>query len=232
MAQSNELKATARGKVGKGAAKHVRSSGLVPGVVYGDKRPAEPINIPYADLWKHYKSGRFLSTVFQLELGGAKQQVIPRDVQLDPVKDFVIHVDFQRITKDATVRVGIPVKFFNHEKSPGLKRGGVLNIVRYEIELYCPANAIPDQLEVNLEGLEIGSSVHISAVKLPPNTRPTITDRDFTVATIAGAKAEEVEVKPEAVAAEGEAAAAGAEGAPAADGAAKGAAPAKDDKKK
>jgi len=230
MAQSIELKATARAKVGKGAAKHVRLTGLVPGVIYGDKRPAEPINIPYADIWKHYKGGRFLSTVFQLDVAGAKQQVIPREVQVDRVKDFVIHVDFQRIAKDATVRVGIPVHFFNHEKSPGLKRGGVLNIVRHEIELFCPADAIPDHLEVNLEGLEIGSSVHISAITLPPNTRPTIADRDFTVATIAGAKAEEVEVKPEAAAAEGEAAA-GAEGA-AAEGAAKGAAPAKDEKKK
>jgi len=230
MAQSIELKATARAKVGKGAAKHVRLTGLVPGVIYGDKRPAEPINIPYADIWKHYKGGRFLSTVFQLDVAGAKQQVIPREVQVDRVKDFVIHVDFQRIAKDATVRVGIPVHFFNHEKSPGLKRGGVLNIVRHEIELFCPADAIPDHLEVNLEGLEIGSSVHISAITLPANTRPTIADRDFTVATIAGAKAEEVEVKPEAAAAEGEAAA-GAEGA-AAEGAAKGAAPAKDEKKK
>ena len=231
MAQSVELKATAREKVGKGAARHVRSTGLVPGVVYGDKRTPEPINIPYAEIWKHYKGGRFLATVFQLELNGAKQQVIPRDVQLDPVKDFVIHVDFQRIAKDATIRVGIPVHFFNHEKSPGLKRGGVLNVVRHEIELFCPADAIPDRLEVNLEGLEIGASVHISAIALPPNTRPTIADRDFTVATIAGAKAEEVEVKPEAVAAEGDAAAAGAEAA-AAEGGAKAAAPAKDEKKK
>lgn len=230
MAQSIELKATARGKVGKGAAKHVRNNGLVPGVVYGDKRPAEPINIPYTEVWKHYKGGRFLSTVFQLEVDGSPQQVIPRDVQVDPVKDFVIHVDFQRIAKDATVRVGIPVVFLNHEKSPGLKRGGVLNIVRHEVELFCPADAIPDHLEVDLEGLEIGASVHISAVKLPANTRPTITDRDFTVATIAGAKAEEVEVKPEAAIAEGEAAAAGAEGAAAEGG--KAAAPAKDEKKK
>ena len=230
MAQSIELKATAREKVGKGAAKNVRRTGLVPGVVYGDKRAAEPINIAYADIWKHYKGGRFLATVFQLDVGGARQQVIPRDVQLDPVKDFVIHVDFQRIAKDATIRVGIPVHFINHEKSPGLKRGGVLYVVRHEVELFCPADAIPDHLEVNLEGLEIGSSVHISAIKLPANTRPTITDRDFTVATIAGAKAEEAEVKPEA-AGEGEAAAAGADGA-AAEGGAKAAAPAKDEKKK
>lgn len=230
MAQSIELKATARAKVGKGAAKHVRKTGLIPGVVYGDKRPAEPINIAYPDVWKHYKGGRFLSTVIQLDIDGARQQVIPRDVQVDPVKDFVIHVDFQRIAKDATVRVGIPVLFRNHEKSPGLKRGGVLNIVRHEVELFCPADAIPDQLEVDLEGLEIGASVHISAVKLPANTRPTITDRDFTVATIAGAKAEEVEAKPEAAAAEGEAAAAGAE--PAKGAADAKAAPAKDEKKK
>jgi len=230
MAQSIELKATARDKVGKGAAKHVRRTGLVPGVIYGDKKSPEAINLPYTEVWKHYKGGRFLATVFQLEVNGAKQQVIPRDVQVDPVKDFVMHVDFQRIAKDATIRVGIPVHFLNHEKSPGLKRGGVLNVVRHEVELFCPADAIPDHLEVNLEGLEIGASVHISAIQLPPNTRPTIADRDFTVATIAGAKAEEVEVKPEAAVAEGEAAAAGAEGA-AAEGA-KAGAPAKDEKKK
>ena len=227
MAQSIELKATARDKVGKGAAKNVRRTGLVPAVVYGDKRPAEPINVAYGDVWQHYKNGRFLATVFNLDVGGVKQQVLPRDVQLDPVKDFIIHVDFQRIAKDAVIRVAIPVNFHNHEKSPGLKRGGVLNIVRYEIELFVPADAIPDHLDVDLTGLEIGDSVHISAIKLPPNTKPAITDRDFTVATIAGAKAEEAEVKPEvAAAAEGEAAAEGAAAG------AKGAAPAKDEKKK
>ena len=220
MAQSIELKATARDKVGKGAAKAVRRTGLVPAVIYGDKRPAEPINIAYGDVWKHYKNGRFLSTVFFIDVAGTKQQVLPRDVQLDPVKDFIIHVDFQRIAKDATIRVAIPVHFLNHEKSPGLKRGGVLNIVRQQVELFCPADAIPDHLEVNLEGLEIGDSVHISAVKLPPNTKPTISDRDFTIVTVVGAKAEEAEVKPEAAAA--------AEGA-AADAKA---APAKDEKKK
>jgi large subunit ribosomal protein L25 len=153
-------------------------------------------------------------------------------LQLDPVKDFIIHVDFQRIAKNAIIRVAIPVKFSNHEKSPGLKRGGVLNIVRLDVELFCPADAIPDHLDVNLEGLEIGDSVHISAVTLPANTRPTIADRDFTIATIVGAKAEEVETTTTAVAAEGDAAAA--EGAPAADakGGAKAAAPAKDEKKK
>jgi large subunit ribosomal protein L25 len=231
MAQSIELKATARDKVGKGAAKTVRRTGLVPGVIYGDKRPAEPINVPYADLWKHYRGGRFLATIFQIEVGGTKQRVLPRDVQLDPVKDFIIHVDFQRVSKDATIRVAIPVKFSNHEKSPGLKRGGVLNIVRLEVELFCPADAIPDHLDVNLEGLEIGDSVHISAIKLPPNTKPTITDRDFTVATIVGAKAEEAEAATSAAAGEGEAAAA--EGAAGdAKGGAKAAAPAKDEKKK
>ena len=233
MAQSIELKATARDKVGKGAAKNVRRTGLVPGVIYGDKRAAEPINVPYSELWKHYRGGRFLSTMFQIEVGGgAAQQVIPRDVQVDPVKDYIIHVDFQRIAKNAVIRVAIPVKFGNHEKSPGLKRGGVLNIVRHEVELFCPADAIPDHLDVDLEGTEIGDSIHISAVKLPPNTRPTIADRDFTVATIAGAKAEEVEVAASAVPVEGEAAAA--EGAPAdaAKAGAKAAAPAKEEKKK
>lgn len=212
MAQTNELKATARERVGKGAARTFRRSGQVPGVIYGDKRPPEPINLTYADVWQHYQSGRFLSTVFQIDLAGAKQQVIPRDVQVDPVRDFLTHVDFQRVAKGAVIRVGIPVSFVNQDKSPGLKRGGVLNVVRYEVELLCPADAIPEKLVVDLEGLEIGASVHISQIKLPANTKPVIQDRDFTVATIAGAVAEE-EAKTTEAAVEGAVAAAAPEAA-------------------
>jgi large subunit ribosomal protein L25 len=231
MAQSTELKATVRARVGKGAARSMRRSGQVPGVIYGGKMPAEAILVPFTDVWKHVQTGRFLATVFDIDLDGVKQQVIPRDVQLDPVKDFVIHVDFQRIAKGAVIRVGIPVVFLNHEKSPGLKRGGVLNVVRHEIEVFCPADNIPQKIEVNLEGLEIGDSVHISSVTLPESTKPTIQDRDFTIATIAGAVKEE-EVKPATeLGAEGEAGAAPTEAA-ASDAAKAAAAPAKDEKKK
>ena len=135
--------------------------------------------------------GKFLSTVIDLNVDGKKARVIPREVQLDPVKDQPIHVDFQRVGAGARIRVNVPVRFANESLSPGLKRGGVLNVVRHEIEVTCPADAIPDYFEFNLEGLEIGRSVHISAIKLPEGVKPTILNRDFTVATIAGHKIEE-----------------------------------------
>jgi len=161
--------------------------------------------------------------VFDLDVGGKKARVIPREVQLDPVKDIPIHVDFQRIGAGARIRVNVPVRFANESLSPGLKRGGVLNVVRHEIEVTCPAEAIPDYFEFNLEGLEIGRSIHISAIKLPEGVTPTILNRDFTVATIAGHKIEE-EPTPgaEAAAVEGAVPAEGEEGAPAAEAAAEG----------
>ena len=156
--------------------------------------------------------------MFDLDVGGKKARVIPREVQLDPVKDWPIHVDFQRIGAGARIRVNVPVRFVNESLSPGLKRGGVLNVVRHEIEVTCPADAIPDYFEFNLEGLEIGRSVHISAIKMPEGVKPTILNRDFTVATIAGHKIEE-EPTPgaEAAAVEGAVPAEGEEGAPAAE---------------
>ena len=162
--------------------------------------------------------GKFLSTVFDLDVDGKKARVIPREVQLDPVKDWPIHVDFQRVGAGARIRVNVPVRFANESLSPGLKRGGVLNVVRHEIEVTCPADAIPDYFEFNLEGLEIGRSVHISAIKLPEGVKPTILNRDFTVATIAGHKIEE-EPTPgaEVAAVEGAVPAEGEEGAPAAE---------------
>jgi large subunit ribosomal protein L25 len=225
MAESIELKATARPRVGKGAARVMRKEGRVPAVIYGDKQPPEPIALAYQDLLKPYNSGRFLQTVYTIDVAGRKARVIPRDVQVDPVMDFMTHVDFQRVGKDGVIRVAIPVEFVNQATSPGLKRGGVLNIVRHEVELYCPVDRIPHHIEVNLDGLEIGASVHISAVKLPADTKPVIQSRDFTIATIAGAVQEVVETP-----AEGEGAEAAAEGAaaPAADG--KAAAPAGDAK--
>lgn len=188
MAEANQIKATSRPSSGKGAARAVRRAGNVPCVVYGgDDKAAATIAVDGNELFKLIKRGRFLSTVFEIDVDGKKSRAIPRDVQLDPVKDTPIHVDFQRIGADNRVRVGVPVKFFNDALSPGLKRGGVLNIVRHEVEVWAPADKIPAQFEIDLEGLEIGRSIHISAVKLPDGVQPTITDRDFTVATIAGA---------------------------------------------
>ena len=224
MAEVIEIKASARPRAGKGAARAARREGMVPGIIYGAEKDAQTVAVDFNELRKLVLRGRFLSTVFEVNVDGTRQRVLPREVQFDPVKDLPIHVDFQRIAADGRVRVGVPVKFFNEALSPGLKRGGVLNIVRHEIELWCPAQSIPPFLEVNLEGLEIGRSVHISAVKLPEGVRPTITDRDFTVATIAGAVALKVDEEEVAAAAPVEGAAA--PEAAAAAGDAKGAAPA------
>lgn len=219
------LKATARPRAGKGAARQARREGNVPAVIYGDNQTPETIAIEYNELWKQILKGHFTASVFDVDIAGkGKIRVIPRDVQVDPVKDFPIHVDFLRVGKDGIIRVAVPVKFLNETLSPGLKRGGILNIVRHEVEVFCPYDRIPAAFEVNLEGTDIGTSIHISAVALPDGVRPVIANRDFTIATIAGVRKEE-EAAAEAAPAAGAAPAAAAKGAaPAA--AAKGAAPA------
>ncbi|RUT34963.1 50S ribosomal protein L25/general stress protein Ctc [Arsenicitalea aurantiaca] len=179
-----ELNAKARSGVGKGAARALRREGLIPAVIYGDKKPPLTISIAYKDAMKRIYAGGFLSHVITVDVDGEKHQVIPRDYQLDPVRDFAMHVDFLRVTAGSRIDVEVPVHFDNEEQSPGLKRGGTLNIVRHTVELSCPADAIPEEIRVDLTGTEIGDSIHISAVKLPRNVEPTIKDRDFTVATI------------------------------------------------
>jgi large subunit ribosomal protein L25 len=223
----SEIKATQRRQSGKGGARGIRREGDVPGIVYGGGKDPEAIALNERELALLVARGKFLSTVFELDLDGRKLQVIPREVQVDPVKDTPLHVDLQRVTPTARIRVNVPVRFINESLSPGLKRGGVLNVVRHEIEVTCPANAIPDHFEFNLEGLDIGRSVHISAIKLPEGVRTTIINRDFTVATIAGHKIEE-EATPgaEAAAVEGAVAAEGEEAAAAAADTAEGKAPA------
>ena len=191
MAETIELKAAVRESAGKGAARAIRRQGRVPAVIYGEKKSPETISLESRDLWQQIKTGTFLSTVFTIDLNGDKTRVIPRDLQLDPVRDFPVHVDFLRLGEGASITVEVPVSFINEEESPGLKRGGVLNIVRHAIEVLCPVDAIPERIEADLEGLEIGDSLHISAITLPEGVEPTITDRDFTVATIAGRAAEE-----------------------------------------
>ncbi|HEU4986434.1 MAG TPA: 50S ribosomal protein L25/general stress protein Ctc [Rhizobiaceae bacterium] len=183
--ETYELKAEARERVGKGSARELRRNGKIPAVIYGDKQPPLSIALPYKDVHLKVHAGGFMTTIATIDVGGKKIQVLPKDYQLDPVRDFTMHVDFLRIGKDTIVTVNIPVHFLNEEAAPGIKRGGVLNIVRHEIEFTCPATAIPDAIEIDLTGLDIGDSVHISAVKLPEGVSPTITDRDFTIATIA-----------------------------------------------
>lgn len=207
-----ELQATARARAGKGAARAVRREGKVPAVIYGDKKEPETIAIEYNLLVNLLRRGGFLSSVFDIKFDGKSVRALTRDVQFDPVKDTPLHVDFQRVGGDGQIRVMVPVEIINEEKSPGMKRGGVLNIVRREIEVFCPANAIPDNLILDLDGVEIGTSIHISAIALPTGVTPTIADRDFTVATIAGSAA----AKSDASSDDGEEAAAG-DAAPAGD---------------
>lgn len=185
MAEILTLKAEARTKSSKGAVRSIRLAGRVPAVIYGDKKTPELISIDYKAVNALYQTGTFASALLNIEIDGRTERVIPRDVQREVVRDFIIHVDFLRLGKNATVTVNVPVHFMNHEASPGLKAGGVLNIVRHEIELVCPAESIPEQIEIDLTGYEMATSIHISSVKFAQGVRPTITDRDFTVATIA-----------------------------------------------
>lgn len=196
MADIKQLSATPRPSAGKGAARAVRREGRVPAVIYGGKQDPVTISLDNNELTKLVGTGTFLSTLFELEVDGSKTRVLPRDLQLDPVRDFPIHVDFLRLGKGASIAVEVQCNFINEEECPGLKVGGVLNVVRYTLELVCPAESIPESIDIDLTGLELGDGVHISAVTLPEGVAPTITDRDFTIATIAtpaGLTAEEEE---------------------------------------
>jgi large subunit ribosomal protein L25 len=181
---ATELKAQARDRVGKGAARELRRQGLIPAVIYGDKKSPLPIAISYNEAMKRIYAGGFLSHVLTVDVAGDKHRVIPRDYQLDPVRDFALHVDFLRVSANTKLNVEVHVHFTNEEKSPGLKRGGTLNIVRHTVELSCSPEAIPEEIVVDLSGTDIGDSLHISMVKLPDGVEPVIHDRDFTIATI------------------------------------------------
>lgn len=182
---TNTLKAEARERVGKGSARHLRRNGKIPAVIYGDKQPPLAIALPRKDVTLKIHAGGFMTTVLAIEVDGKKIEVLPKEYQLDPVRDFVMHVDFLRVSKDSVVTVEVPVQFLGEDVSPGIKRGGVLNIVRHAIELQCAAGNIPDLVEIDISKLDIGDTIHISAVNLPADTVPTITDRDFTIASIA-----------------------------------------------
>jgi large subunit ribosomal protein L25 len=179
------LKASARDRVGKGAARALRRDDKIPAVIYGDKKPPLSIALDQNEMTRLLHGGGFMTTIFDIEVDGSSERVIPRDFQVEPVRDFLIHVDFLRIAEGAVIAIDIPVHFRNHEQSPGIKRGGVLNVVRHTVELYVPADRIPEFLDASLAGLDINDSLHISAIALPEGARPVIADRDFTVATIA-----------------------------------------------
>ena len=180
-----------REKIGTGGARATRNSGLVPGVLYGGARGSIPIEINAKDVEMAIRSGKFLSHMVEIDHRGERQPVIPRAIQFHPVSDKPLHVDLYRVEENAEIAIDVVVHFRNHEASPGLKRGGVLNIVRHNLRLKCQANKIPEEVVIGLTGLEIGDSIHISQVKLPEGARPAIGDRDFTIAAIAGRKTEE-----------------------------------------
>ena len=206
MAETPVLEAVARAGTGKGAARSARREGYVPGVIYGGGEAPETINVKFNVLLKQLKAGRFLSTLINVKVDGKDNKVICRGVQRDVVKDLPTHVDFLRLSDRSRIALFIPVEYVNRDKSPGLKRGGALIEVRPEIELMVTAGDIPEKIVVDLTGTEILDSIHISHVSLPPGARPTITDRDFVIASIqapSGLRAEESEGEGEAEAAEG-----------------------------
>ncbi len=181
---AKELKAQARTGVGKGAARALRREGLIPAVIYGDKKPPLPIAISYNEAMKRILAGGFLSHSLVVEVDGEKHSVIPRDYQLDPVKDKALHVDFLRIAKGSKLNVQVPVRFINEELSPGLKRGGTLNVVHHTLDLTVDAANIPEFVEVDLEGKDIGDIIHISSVKLPAGATDHSHEADVTIASI------------------------------------------------
>jgi large subunit ribosomal protein L25 len=185
MSDSIELKAVARERVGKGSARELRRNGQIPASIYGDKQSPVSIAISRKEATKRVHSGGFMTNIITIDVDGDKINVLPKDYQLDPVRDFLMHVDFLRVSKNTQVVVEVPVHFQNEETCVGIKRGGILNVVRHTVEVSCPANSIPESLIADLAALDIGDGVHISAITLPKGVAPTITDRDFTIATIA-----------------------------------------------
>jgi large subunit ribosomal protein L25 len=206
MSDQSVMSAESRDRAGKGAARAVRRAGRVPAVIYGDKKDPVMISLEPRELKKQLETGHFFSTVYSVDIaGGGKERVLPRDVQFHPVKDEALHVDLLRVSKATRTNVMVSCVFVNEEDSPGLTRGGLLNIVRHEV--VCGVDDIPDQFELDLTGLDIGDSIHASALKLPSGVELTISDRDFTIATIAAPvlkteEEEEAEAEAEAEAAE------------------------------
>jgi large subunit ribosomal protein L25 len=184
MSDALTLPAEARDRAGKGASRALRREGRVPAVIYGGKEEPTPIHVEERLLVRQLGTGHFMNSIVMIEHGGKTIRTLPKDVAFHPVNDRPLHVDFLRLAKDAKVDVQVPVVFVNEPASPGLKKGGVLNVVRHELELVCDADKIPNEIEIDVTGLEVGDSIHISHVKLPEGSASAITDRDFTIATI------------------------------------------------
>ena len=220
MAETKKLAAAVRSGTGKGAARSVRREGRIPAVLYGGGEAPQPLSLDKKSVTNLIFSGHFLTTIFELDIDGKKERAIPRDYQLDVVKDTPIHVDFLRLKPGSRLRVNVPVHFINQEAAPGIKRGGALNIVYHTVEMWVPADNIPEAITADLTGMDFNDSLHISAIPLPEGCRPTNPDKDFTVASLSPPAGGGVEEEAPATAAAPAAAPANA------------AAPAKDEKKK
>jgi len=184
MSDALTLPAEARDRAGKGASRVLRREGRVPAVIYGGKEEPTAIHIEAKELVRQLGSGHFMNSIVMIDIGGKMVRTLPKDVALHPVTDRPLHVDFLRLSKDAKIQVAVPVVFVNEDDSPGLKKGGVLNVVRHELELVCESDKIPDEIALDVAGLDIGDSIHISHVSLPDGSVSAITDRDFTIATV------------------------------------------------
>ena len=184
MSEQLTLPAESRDRAGKGASRELRRAGRVPAVIYGDKKEAVSIHVEEKLLARMLSTGHFMNSVIMIDAGGTPHRTLPKDVQFHPVSSRPIHVDFLRIGEHSQVHVNVPVHFIDEELSPGIKRGGVLNLVRHDLELICDAAEIPEQIDISLKGLDVGDSIHISNVTLPKGAKSAIDDRDFTIATI------------------------------------------------
>ncbi|MCB9989344.1 MAG: 50S ribosomal protein L25/general stress protein Ctc [Rhodospirillales bacterium] len=207
MSKNFALKAEKRERAGKGIARAVRREGKIPGVIYGDHKEPVVISMPEKELTLEYHKGHMFTNLCDMDVSGEKHTVLARDVQLHPVTDRMMHVDFLRVTPKTKLNVMIPVHFVGQEECPGLKEKGVLNVVRHEVEMTVQAVNIPENIEISLAGFEIGDSIKISAATLPEGSKPAITDRDFTIATIAAPKTAAAIEEEEAAEASAEAAA-------------------------
>jgi len=184
MSDALTLPAELRERAGKGASRELRREGRVPAVIYGGKEEPTPIHVEERALQRQLGTGHFMNSIVMIEVGGKTVRALPKDVALHPVTDRPLHADFLRLARDAKIQVAVPVVFVNEDASPGLKKGGVLNVVRHDLELVCESDKIPDEIALDVTGLDIGDSIHISQVSLPAGSESAITDRDFTIATI------------------------------------------------
>jgi large subunit ribosomal protein L25 len=184
MSDALTLPAELRERAGKGASRELRRNGRVPAVIYGGKEEPTAIHIEERILRRQLGTGHFMNSIVMVEVNGKPVRTIPKDVALHPVSDRPLHVDFLRLSRDSKIQVAVPVVFINEEESPGLKKGGVLNVVRHDLELICESDKIPDDIQLDVTGLDIGDSIHISHVTLPEGSVSAITDRDFTIATV------------------------------------------------